>query len=124
MAARCVSMLRRDVYGHRLTWLSQLNAPSRLTTPPMEGLYANTYLKCNSMPDSSPIARLALGPLFANCSILPPSVPLLLSHRDDLRREQFNRIVGKIGIRKKDAGIYWNQYKTKRIKIRKRRRVI
>lgn len=50
--------------------------------------------------------------------------PLLFSYRDDLRREQFNRIVGKIGVKKRDAGIYWNQYKTKRIKIRKRKRVI
>ncbi|GFE55370.1 nuclear nucleic acid-binding protein C1D, putative [Babesia ovis] len=61
---------------------------------------------------------------FAGGPLLSSIEPLLLSYRDDLRREQFNRIVGKIGIRKKDAGIYWNQYKTKRIKIRKRRRVI
>ncbi|KAF5153347.1 hypothetical protein TpMuguga_01g02590 [Theileria parva strain Muguga] len=43
---------------------------------------------------------------------------------DDLRRQQLNKIIGKIGIKKRDAGMYWKQYKTKRIKIRKRKRVI
>ncbi|XP_954565.1 uncharacterized protein TA19120 [Theileria annulata] len=41
---------------------------------------------------------------------------------DDLRREQLNKIIGKVGVKKRDAGMYWKQYKTKRIKIKKRKR--
>ncbi|AFZ80474.1 hypothetical protein BEWA_033270 [Theileria equi strain WA] len=68
--------------------------------------------------------------LLENCSILPGIVKaqsiedISCSPRDDLRKEQFTRIIGKIGIKKRDAGPYWKRYKEKRIKIRKRKRVI
>ncbi|EDO05722.1 uncharacterized protein BBOV_IV001250 [Babesia bovis T2Bo] len=80
------------------------------------------------------LAPRAMLPTYSSCGIpciISPvntvagtDSPMELAYRDDIRREQFNRIVGKVGIRKRDAGVYWKQYKQKRMKIRKRRRVI
>ncbi|CCF73215.1 hypothetical protein BMR1_02g00245 [Babesia microti strain RI] len=47
-----------------------------------------------------------------------------LTSKDETRRRQYAQIIGKIGIRKWDAGILWTHYKNKRIKIKKRRKVI
>ncbi|KYN94102.1 hypothetical protein PRSY57_1444200 [Plasmodium reichenowi] len=49
---------------------------------------------------------------------------LLFSWLKNVRKKQYYNIIGKIGIKKKNAGMYWSFYINKRKKIRKKRRTI
>ncbi|KYN96042.1 hypothetical protein PGSY75_1444900 [Plasmodium gaboni] len=49
---------------------------------------------------------------------------LLFSWLKTVRKKQYYNIIGKIGIKKKNAGMYWSFYVNKRKKIRKKRRTI
>ncbi|KAK1937519.1 hypothetical protein X943_002492 [Babesia divergens] len=124
MATRGMFILGRNVFV-AIPPLTRYFSPCASMLKPISAVPSSfgTLTGCIIPPLSHPCG---IGSQVLLCGALSPSLPdpVLLSYRDDLRREQFKRIVGKIGIRKKDAGIYWNQYKTKRIKIRKKKRVI
>lgn len=49
---------------------------------------------------------------------------LLFSWLKTIRKKQYYKIIGKIGIKKKNAGMYWSFYVNKRKKIRKKKRTI
>lgn len=117
MSSRALSLIGRSAYSINSTFLRPMVVcPTALELKAV--LVSPNYINAALTTGRSALTDLTAMP----CNVCPP--PIMFSYRDDLRREQFNRIVGKIGIRKRDAGIYWNQYKTKRIKIRKRKRVI
>ncbi|CAG9473956.1 conserved Plasmodium protein, unknown function [Plasmodium vivax] len=41
-----------------------------------------------------------------------------------IRKKQYYKIIGKMGVKKRNAGMYWSFYVNKRKKIRKKRRTI
>ncbi|CRG94645.1 conserved Plasmodium protein, unknown function [Plasmodium gallinaceum] len=49
---------------------------------------------------------------------------LSFSWLKNVRKKQYYNIIGKIGIKKRNAGMYWSFYVNKRKKIRKKRRTI
>ncbi|SBS86771.1 conserved Plasmodium protein, unknown function [Plasmodium ovale] len=49
---------------------------------------------------------------------------LLFSWLKNIRKKQYYNIIGKLGIKKRNAGMYWNFYVNKRKKIRKKRKTI
>ncbi|KAI4836824.1 hypothetical protein MKS88_004629 [Plasmodium brasilianum] len=49
---------------------------------------------------------------------------LLFSWLKTIRKKQYYNIIGKIGIKKRNAGMYWSFYVNKRKKIRKNRKTI
>eukprot|EP00922_Rhytidocystis_sp_ex-Travisia-forbesii_P029608 GHVS01043323.1.p1 GENE.GHVS01043323.1~~GHVS01043323.1.p1 ORF type:complete len:227 (-),score=45.08 GHVS01043323.1:142-822(-) len=57
--------------------------------------------------------RGEVAPLFYQCGFLT-----------DVRVKQYNKIRGKPGIRKRDAGMYWQNYKCKWNSLRKRKRFL
>ncbi|KJP87754.1 hypothetical protein AK88_02649 [Plasmodium fragile] len=42
----------------------------------------------------------------------------------NIRKKQYYKIIGKMGVKKRNAGMYWSFYVNKRKKIRKKRRTI
>ncbi|CAD2099954.1 conserved Plasmodium protein, unknown function [Plasmodium vinckei brucechwatti] len=49
---------------------------------------------------------------------------LLFSWLKTIRKKQYYKIIGKLGIKKRNAGMYWEFYVNKRKKIRKKKRTI
>ncbi|CXI89635.1 conserved Plasmodium protein, unknown function [Plasmodium berghei] len=49
---------------------------------------------------------------------------LLFSWLKTVRKKQYYKIIGKLGIKKRNAGMYWEFYVNKRKKIRKKKRTI
>ncbi|GAW82637.1 hypothetical protein, conserved [Plasmodium gonderi] len=49
---------------------------------------------------------------------------LRFSWLKNIRKKQYYKIIGKIGVKKRNAGMYWSFYVNKRKKIRKKRRTI
>lgn len=61
---------------------------------------------------------------FSKWSVLKRTPVLSFSWLKTIRKKQYYNIIGKIGIKKRNAGMYWKFYVAKRKKIRKKRRTI
>lgn len=61
---------------------------------------------------------------FSKWSVLKKTPVLSFSWLKTIRKKQYYNIIGKIGIKKRNAGMYWKFYVAKRKKIRKKRRTI